>query len=67
MSIQWQRLLRTRKYCICIMASQVDEVFCLDSIVHEHQVYKMLWTPFWGEILTVFTSEPKNDHDRHAV
>ena len=48
------------------MTSQVDEMFCLDSIVRGHHVYKTVWTPFLGEILTGI-SEPENNHDRHAV
>ena len=48
------------------MTSQVDEMFCLDSIVRGHHVYKTVWTPFLGEILTAIP-EPENNHDRHAV
>ena len=48
------------------MTSQVDEMFCLDSIVRGQHVYKTVWTPFLGEILTAI-SEPENNHDRHAV
>ena len=48
------------------VASQVEEMFCLDSVVHEHHVYKMIWTPFLGEILTSI-SEPESNHNRHAV
>ena len=48
------------------MASQVEEMFCLDSIVRGHHAYKMVWTPFLGEILTAIP-EPENNHDRHAV
>ena len=28
--------------------------------------YKMVWTPFWGEILTA-TPEPKNNHNMRCV
>ena len=48
------------------MASQVEEMFCLDSIVRGHHVYKMVWTSWLGEILTVIP-ELENNHDRHAV
>ena len=48
------------------MASQVEETFCLDSVVRGHHVYKTIWTPFLGEILTAI-AEPGNSHDRHAV
>ena len=33
------------------MASQVEEMFCLDSIVRGHHVYKTVWTSWLGEIL----------------
>ena len=29
------------------MARQVDEAFCIDSIVHGYHVYNRIWTPFW--------------------
>ena len=48
------------------MASQVEEMFCLDSTVRGHHVYKTVWTPFLGEILTAIP-ESENNHDRHAV
>ena len=48
------------------MASQVEEMLCLDSIVRMHHVYKTVWTSWLGEILTVIP-EPENNHDRHAV
>ena len=47
------------------MASQVDVVFCSDSIVRGHHIYKTVWMPLLGETLTA-TPEPKNGHDRHA-
>ena len=34
------------------LASQVDEAYCFNSIVHGHHVYNIVWTPFLGEILT---------------
>ena len=48
------------------MEGQVDKAFSLDSIVCGHWIYKTVWTPFWGEILTA-TPEHKSDLDRHAV
>ena len=48
------------------MASQVEKMFCLDSVVYRHHIYKTVWTPFLGEILTTIP-EPENNHDRHAV
>ena len=48
------------------MASQVEKMFCLDSVVYGHHVYKTVWTPFLGEILTAIP-EPENSHNRHAV
>ena len=48
------------------MASQVEEASCLFSVVRGHHVYKAVWTPFLGEILTAI-AEPGNNHDRHAV
>ena len=48
------------------MMSHVDKAFCMASIVHRRQVYKTVWTPVLGEILTA-TQEPMNDHDRHGA
>ena len=42
------------------MASHVEEMFCLDSIVRGHHVYKTVWSPFLGEILTAIP-EPENN------
>ena len=41
---------------------QVDEAFCFASIVRRQHIYKMVWTPFLGEIL-IATPEPKNNHN----
>ena len=41
------------------------EVCSFDSTVSGHYVYKTVWTPFLGKILTA-TPEPKNNHNRHA-
>ena len=48
------------------MASQANEMFRLDSVVRGHHVYKTVWTPFFGEILTA-VPEPGNSHDSCAV
>ena len=48
------------------MASQVEEMFCLDSIVRGHHVYKTVWSPSLREILTAIP-EPENNHNRHTV
>ena len=38
----------------------------MESVVRGHHVYKEIWTPELGEVLTV-CKEPDNIHDRHAV
>ena len=38
------------------MASQVEEMFCLDSIVRRHHVYKTVWTSWLGEIQNLRTT-----------
>ena len=53
-------------YCPHDKLRQVDEAFCFASIVCRQHVYKMVWTPFLGEIL-IANPEPKNNHNRHAV
>ena len=65
---EWRLLTLVNIHCphMLNMTSQVDKVFCLDSIVHRYHVYKTVWAAFWGKILTA-TREPKNDHDIHAV
>ena len=48
------------------MAGEDEAVFCYQSVVRGHHVYKAIWTPKLGEILKVFP-EPSNDHDRRAL
>jgi len=49
------------------MASvEVLDVVCYDSVVREHHIYKTIWTPFIGEILTV-NREEDNSYDSCAV
>jgi hypothetical protein len=48
------------------MASQVEKMFCLDSVVYGHHVYKTVCTPFLEEVLTAIP-KPENNHDRHTV
>ena len=45
-------------------ASQVDEMFLFNSIVHGHHVYNRAWTPFVEEILsaTVAAAIPSPSH-----
>ena len=38
----------------------------MESEVRGHHVYKEIWTPELGDVLTV-CKEPDNIHDRHAV
>ena len=44
----------------------VEDSISVDSVVRGHHVYKEIWTPELGEVLTV-CKEPDNIHDRHAV
>ena len=37
-----------------------------ERIVKGHHVYKVVWTPFWGEELSI-QPEDHNDHDEHAI
>jgi len=49
------------------MASvEVLDVVCYGSIVRGHHIYKTIWTPFIGEILTV-NHEEDNSYDSCAV
>ena len=41
-------------------------VYEKESVVRDHHVYKVIWTPVIGEELEVRT-EDDNDHDQHAV
>jgi len=41
-------------------------IFCQESVVRGHHVYKSVWTPFVGEILDT-KREAVNSHDRRAV
>ena len=41
-------------------------IFCQESVVRGHHIYKSVWTPFVGEILDT-KREAGNNHDRHAV
>ena len=50
------------------MVSQGEAVCVLESVVHDHHVYKATWTPTVGEIsILAVSQQPGNDHDRHAV
>ena len=44
----------------------VEDSIRVESVVRGHHVYKEIWTPELGEVLTV-CKEPDNIHDRHAV
>ena len=41
-------------------------IFCKESVVCGHHVYKAVWTLFVGKILDG-RKEDENSHDRHAV
>lgn len=36
------------------------------SVIHDHHVYKDIWTPVGGEELNLIT-EDSNEHDKYAV
>ena len=42
-----------------------DSIFLLESVIRGHHIFKEVWTPRLGEILTV-RKEVGNAHDRHA-
>jgi len=45
------------------MASvEILDVVCYDSVVRGHHIYKTIWTPFIGEILTLNCKED-NSYD----
>ena len=48
------------------MASLGSDYYEKASVVKGHHVYKAVWTPFWGEELSV-QPEDHNDHDEHAI
>ena len=48
------------------MASLGSDYYEKASVVKGHHVYKAVWTPFWGEELSV-QLEDHNDHDEHAI
>ena len=41
-------------------------IYCKESVVRGHHVYKDVWTPSIGEVLST-TKERRNGHDRFAV
>ena len=44
-----------------------DTVHCeMDSVVHDHHVYKLVWLPVIGEQL-ILEKEPANPYDKFAV
>ena len=47
------------------MASLGSDYYEKASVVKGHHVYKAVWTPFWGEELSV-QPEDHNDHDEPA-
>ena len=47
-------------------AFSCDETYSLDSVIRGHYVFKHVWTPFVGEILTL-TQEHDYKYDRFAV
>ena len=49
-----------------LSTSVMAAIFCKESVVRGHHVYKAVWTPFVGEILDA-RREDENSHDRHAV
>ena len=46
--------------------SRMAAIFCKESVIRGHHVYKNVWTPFVGQILNA-RREAGNSHDRHAV
>ena len=48
------------------IASVMAAIFCKESVVRGHHVYKAVWIPFVGEILDA-RREDENSHDRHSV
>ena len=47
-------------------AFSCDKTYSLDSVIHGHHVFKLMWTPFVGEILSLM-QEHDNKHDCFAV
>ena len=45
------------------IASVMAAIFCKESVVCGHHIYKAVWTPFVGEILDT-RREDENSHDR---
>ena len=47
---EWRLLTLVNIHCphMMNMTSQVDKVFCVDSIVHRYHVYKTVWAAFGG-------------------
>ena len=48
------------------IASVMAAIFCKESVVCGHHVYKAVWTPFVGEILDA-RREDENSHDSCVV
>ena len=42
-----------------------EVIYLYESVIRGHHVYKRIWTPTTGEILSV-NSDPANRHDRFA-
>ena len=50
----------------CCIASVMAAIFCKESVVCGHHVYKAVWTLFIAKILDA-GREDENSNDRHAV
>ena len=48
------------------MATSGAAICIYDSVIRGHHVYKVIWTPYIGEMLLV-RKEPANSHDGRAV
>ena len=49
-----------------LCAVEIRETYPFESVIRGHHVFKLMWSPFVGEILAV-KQEKGNRHDRFAV
>ena len=52
--------------CVLESLSTMSTSFSVDSAIRGHHIYKEIWTPFLGEILS-YKVEPGNIHDPYAT
>ena len=61
-----QHLLDKEQRACQLSFHVIAAIFCQESVVHRHHVYKSVWTPFVGEIFDT-KKEAGNSHNRHMV